>query len=50
MRLPCTEGVQWIVLKDPMHVTQQDVDQFVQIIGQNARPIQPLRGRHIDDD
>ena len=47
---PCTEGVQWIVLKDPMHVTQQDVDQFVQIIGQNARPIQPLRGRHIDDD
>jgi len=47
---PCTEGVQWIVLKEPMHVTQQDVDQFVQIIGQNARPIQPLRGRHIDDD
>ena len=47
---PCTEGVQWIVLKQPMHVTQQDVDQFVQIIGQNARPIQPLRGRHIDDD
>ncbi len=47
---PCTEGVQWIVLKDPMHVTQQDVDQFVQIIGLNARPIQPLRNRHIDDD
>jgi carbonic anhydrase len=47
---PCTEGVQWIVLKDPMHVTPQDVDQFVQIIGQNARPIQPLRNRHIDDD
>ena len=47
---PCTEGVKWIVLKDPMHVTQQDVDQFVQIIGRNARPIQPLRGRHIDND
>jgi len=47
---PCTEGVQWIVLKEPMHVTQQDVDQFVQIIGQNARPIQPSRGRHIDDE
>ena len=47
---PCSEGVQWIVLKDSMHVTQQDVDQFVQIIGQNARPIQPLRNRHIDDD
>ncbi len=47
---PCSEGVQWIVLKDSMHVTQQDVDQFVQIIGHNARPIQPLRNRHIDDD
>ena len=47
---PCTEGVQWIVLKDPMHVTQQDVDRFVQIIGHNVRPIQPLGGRHIDDD
>ncbi|NKB81658.1 MAG: hypothetical protein GKS05_07205 [Nitrospirales bacterium] len=26
---PCTEGVQWIVLKDPMAVTQEDIDQFV---------------------
>ncbi len=47
---PCTEGVQWIVLKEPMHVTQQDVDEFVHIIGHNARPIQPRRGRHIEDD
>ncbi len=47
---PCTEGVQWIVLKEPMHVTQEDVDQFVHIIGHNARPIQPLGNRHIDDD
>ena len=47
---PCTEGVQWIVLKEPIHITQQDVDQFVRIIGQNARPIQPLRNRHIDQD
>ena len=47
---PCTEGVQWIVLKEPMHVTQEDVDQFVHIIGHNARPIQPLRNRHIDEE
>ncbi len=47
---PCTEGVQWIVLKEPMHVTQQDVDQFVHIIGHNARPIQPLRHRHIHEE
>ena len=47
---PCTEGVQWIVLKEPMHVTKQDVDQFVHIIGHNARPIQPLRNRPINED
>lgn len=47
---PCTEGVQWIVLKEPMHVTQQDVDQFVKIIGHNARQVQPIHERHIDDD
>ena len=47
---PCTEGVQWIVLKEPMHVTQKDVDQFVQIIGHNAREIQSLHDRHIDND
>ena len=47
---PCTEGVQWIVLKEPMHVSQGDVDQFVHIIGQNARPIQPLGNRHIEED
>lgn len=46
---PCTEGVQWIVLKEPMHVTQQDVDQFVSIIGHNARPIQPIGNRQIDE-
>ncbi len=47
---PCTEGVQWIVLKEPMHITQHDVDQFVHIIGHNARPIQPLGNRHIDEE
>ncbi len=47
---PCTEGVQWIVLKEPMHVAAQDVERFVQIIGENARPIQPLGGRPIDED
>ena len=47
---PCTEGVQWIVLKEPMHVAQEDVEQFVHIVGQNARPIQPLRNRHVDDE
>jgi carbonic anhydrase len=47
--LPCTEGVQWIVIEEPILISQHDVDQFVHIIGHNARPIQPLRNRHIDE-
>lgn len=47
---PCTEGVQWIVLEEPIHISQQDVDQFVQIIGHNARPVQPLENRHIEEN
>ena len=47
---PCTEGVQWIVLRDPIHIAQQDVDRFVDIIGENARPIQPIGDRQIADN
>lgn len=47
---PCTEGVQWIVLKDPIHIARQDVDRFVEIIGENARPIQRIGDREIAED
>jgi carbonic anhydrase len=46
---PCTEGVQWIVLQEPISVSQQDVDRFVKIIGYNARPVQPLGQREIEE-
>ena len=47
---PCTEGIQWIVLKEPMHVAQQDINRFVGIIGHNARPIQPLGTRQVEEE
>lgn len=47
---PCTEGVQWIVLEDPIAIAQGDVDQFVRIIGLNARPIQPRQQRTIREN
>lgn len=47
---PCTEGVQWIVLEEPILISQQDVNQFVRIIGHNARPIQPLGHRQIQEN
>jgi carbonic anhydrase len=44
---PCTEGVQWIVIMDPVRVSDEQVRHFVMVIGQNARPPQPLHDRRI---
>ncbi len=38
---PCSEGVQWIVLTEPIKVSEQSLKKFSAIIGNNARPIQP---------
>jgi carbonic anhydrase len=47
---PCTEGVHWIVLRDPIVMSTQQIVQFVSIIGKNARPVQPLHGRRIQEE
>ena len=47
---PCTEGVQWIVLRDPIAMSAQQLAQFVSVIGHNARPVQPLHGRGIQEE
>ena len=47
---PCTEGVQWIVLRDPITMSAEQVAQFVAVIGHNARPVQPLHGRRIQEE
>lgn len=47
---PCTEGVRWIVLQEPIEISEEDVSRFVAIIGYNARPVQPLGGREIYDN
>lgn len=47
---PCTEGVHWIVLKEPISVTAGHLERFVSLIGHNARPVQPLNEREIDEE
>jgi len=44
---PCTEGVQWIVLRDPITMSFEHISQLVSVIGQNARPVQPLHERKV---
>lgn len=42
---PCTEGVLWMVLKQPMTVSREQLRLFAQLFPMNARPIQPVNGR-----
>jgi len=46
---PCTEGVHWFVLKAPIHVSAAQLAMFTQLYPADARPIQPLNGRHIEE-
>jgi carbonic anhydrase len=47
---PCTEGVQWIVLRDPITMSAEQIAQFLSVIGHNARGIQPLHGRKVSEE
>ncbi len=42
---PCSENVRWMVLKEPMQASRQQLAFLRQVIGENARPIQILHGR-----
>ncbi len=44
---PCTEGVDWVVFKEPVRLSQAQIDQFRAILMGNNRPTQPLRGREV---
>ena len=44
---PCSEGVQWILLKEPVQISADQRKQFADIIGENARPVQPTRERNV---
>lgn len=42
---PCTEGVLWIVLRQPVQVSEEQLDIFSRLYPMNARPLQPSGGR-----
>jgi len=45
---PCSEGVRWFVLKEPVSVSKKQVEQFSRIMGEpNNRPVQPINARVI---
>ena len=46
---PCSEGVQWMVLKEPVKLGAQQIKAFRQLYNANARPVQPLNGRIVKE-
>ena len=42
---PCTEGVLWAVMRQPVHVSAAQIDVFAHLYPMNARPIQRSAGR-----
>jgi carbonic anhydrase len=44
---PCSEGVQWYVLQDPVEISQDQLKAFQKLYAMNARPIQDMHGRVI---
>lgn len=46
---PCTEGVLWMVMKQPVEVTPEQVAIFSRLYPMNARPIQQAAGRLIKE-
>ena len=44
---PCTEGVLWLVLKQPSTLSPAQIKMFSQLFPNNARPVQPLNGRAV---
>jgi carbonic anhydrase len=45
---PCTEGVDWYLLKEPLEVSQAQIQQFQSFYFGNARSLQSLNGRRVE--
>jgi carbonic anhydrase len=45
---PCTEGVEWFVLREPVSASREQLAAFAERLKNNHRPVQPLNGRPIE--
>jgi carbonic anhydrase len=44
---PCSEGVKWVVLKQPMSISAEQLALYKKVFSHNARPLQPLNDRKV---
>lgn len=47
---PCTEGVNWLVMKEPVQASKDQIAELAKTLGHpNNRPVQPLNARVIEN-
>ncbi len=44
---PCSEGVQWVVMRQPVSLSAHQLELFARLYTMNARPLQAAAGRRI---
>ena len=44
---PCTEGVYWMVFKQPVHASAQQIQRLSDLMGDNSRPLQSMNARTV---
>jgi carbonic anhydrase len=44
---PCTQGVHWMVFRQPVELSGAQIARFRAIFPHDSRPVQPLRGRQL---
>ena len=44
---PCTQGVDWFVMKTPLEISADQINAFAKLYGNDARPVQPLNNRMV---
>ncbi|WP_164731471.1 carbonic anhydrase [Entomomonas moraniae] len=49
---PCTEDVNWLILKTPVEVSKEQIAKFAALLKDhhNNRPIQPINDREVDEE
>jgi carbonic anhydrase len=46
---PCTEGVVWFVMKQPVEISARQIQAFANLYPHDVRPVQPLNGRVVQE-
>lgn len=47
---PCTEGVSWVLMQDPIQMSRDQIEAFTKTYSDNYRPVQPIGDRKVTND